>query len=461
MADLQEYLDEGREHVAAMDPPTDLWARALARSNGADADLLDLTGSAQRRRPTFWLAVAAVAAVFVVVTAVVATDRDEDVDTAPVAEDPSVTDPPQGTTTGPRNNGRVAFYDNRFGSWDVFLVESGVGARPLEGAASSDDEVCPTWSPDGMRLAFGRQTTSPDTADMDVSLVILRVERDGSTGVPQSIALDGFRPLPGFDPHPCAVWSSDGRWIALAGGGEVWVIETQTGAIQRIPDLRPSDLEWRPGTDELAIAGDMGSDRGDPTASAPVVMYSASAGDLRQLGSIEAAHITWAPDGSVLAHQAGEGGPSSIGLVDADGTGERLLVADAGEANHGIGPVWSPTGDRIAFQRLIGDSAEGHEVVLVTVADGSQTVIAPPESNEAGGVRQWFPYYVTWAPDGRTLLYSAWHRGGSPGASTPSGLLAVSADAPDEFQVLTDSAPATGDYSHRWAATQMWGRQEG
>src|SRR2546423_886996 len=49
---------------------------------------------------------------------------------------------------------------------------------------------------------------------------------------------------------------------SLAGTGAVWVVDTKTRAIRRLPGLRPSDLEWRPGTDDLAIAGDMGTDRG-------------------------------------------------------------------------------------------------------------------------------------------------------------------------------------------------------
>ena len=41
-------------------------------------------------------------------------------------------------------------------------------------------------------------------------------------------------------------------------------------------------------------------------------------------------------------------------MVNGDGTSERALVADIGHAVHGIGPVWSPTGDRIAYQRCVG-----------------------------------------------------------------------------------------------------------
>ena len=126
--------------------------------------------------------------------------------------------------------------------------------------------------------------------------------------------------------------------------------------------------------------------------------------------------------------------------------------------NHGIGPVWSPTGDRIAYQRLIPDGGEGHEVVLVNVADGTQRPIAPPVTNHSEQFR-WWPYAVWWSPDGTTLIYAAWSEA-EPGHSGPSGMIAVPADRPNHAKVLISGiAPVPDVYSHQWAPIQMWGRQ--
>jgi len=197
--------------------------------------------------------------------------------------------------------------DTDQGGGDIYLVRPGEDARRLEVAGwDSTDEACPAWSPDGTRLLFGRVTGLSDTTSSDAELVIVPIGQNGAAGTPTVIGLDGFEVLDGFDPHPCGIWAPDGRWVAFAGTGEVWVVNTQTGAIRRLPDLRPSDLEWRPGTDELAIAGDMGPNRSAPTLSTQVTVYSVSTGELRQLGAVEAAHITWSPDGTTLAYTGGE-----------------------------------------------------------------------------------------------------------------------------------------------------------
>ena len=374
------------------------------------------------------------------------------------------TDPVVQPKPGPAPNGWVAV-DVYQGGGDIYLVRPGEDARRLEVAGSdAANDACPAWSPDGTRLLFGRLTGSSDTTSSNAELVLVPVGQDGTAGTPTVIGLDGFE-LPGggsegFDTPPCGTWAPDGRWVAFAGTGEVWVVDTQTGAIHHLPHFQPSDLEWRPGTDELTIAGDVGTNQGATTLSTPITVYSVSTGKLRQLGSVQAAHITWSPDGTSLAYTGGEREPDTreLGLVDSDGTNERLLVADIGPTMHGIGPVWSPTGDRIAYQRCEGwpdveCSGERHEVVLVSVADGTETVIEPPKADG----HEWYPFTVSWSPDGTTLLYAAWN---FDGETLPGGVVAVPADMPSDATVLIDSIdPVPNYYGHRWAPIQMWGRQ--
>ena len=289
-------------------------------------DFAELKRRATRRGRRRVAVVAAATAAVIAGSALALTGLDDNRRTAPVVQ----------PKPGPAPNGWLAV-DVYQGGGDIYLVRPGEDTRRLEVAGSDTaNDACPARSPDGTRLLFGRLTGSSDTTSSHAELVIVPVGEDGTAGSPTVIGLDGFEVLgggpEGFDPHPCGTWAPDGRWVALAGTGEVWVVDTQTGAIRHLPGFRPSDLEWRPGTDELTIAGDVGTKFGAPTLSTPVTVYSVSTGELRQLGSVEAAHITWSPDGTSLAYTGGEREPETreLRLVNGDGTNERSLVADIG-----------------------------------------------------------------------------------------------------------------------------------
>ena len=399
-----------------------------------------------------------------------------------------VTDDPETTTTS------GGLFDRWFAlatgpdlRSDVYLVREGEPRRRVELPGSDTaDEECPAFAPatatsdsDAERLMIIRRATD-DAAqgDGDAELVIVEVDDDGSVSPEVTIPLDGLGVVQGD--VPCAIWSPDGNWAALGGAGAVWVVNTTSGEVSRLPGYQPTDLEWRPGTDELAITGEEGVEvetRPDYSTDTPVTLYTASSGEIRTLGSARASHLTWSPDGTTLAFipedqpednapfttmgpdgRTSSGG-SGIWLVNADGTNQRQLTEHSGWlARPGPALTWSPDGDLIAFLRQIPFRGEPHEVVLVTATDddadnpiGTERVIVSPntgtpsDSSTPADPSFWYPVDILWSPDGTYLLYFQ-----------GNGVLAVPMDTAGQPIVITDVLdipPLTDDdlWSLRWA----------
>ena len=104
-----------------------------------------------------------------------------------------------------------------------------------------------------------------------------------------------------------------------------------------------------------------------------------------------------APPG--LADRDG-GGEAGVYVVNADGSGLALLVADAGR------PAWSPDGTRLAFvgQEGKSDDRYGDSDIYVVNADGSGRT-------RAGGAPG-DDFLPVWSPDGTRLAFNNGNEGG-------------------------------------------------
>jgi Tol biopolymer transport system component len=359
-------------------------------------------------------------------------------------------------------NGWAAFASgSSTGTSDIYLVREGEAPHRIvvEGSDTAS-ELCPAFSPDGERLIFWSGIGNPTDWYHDGALVVATVADDGSVMPLTTVPLAG-----GVDPT-CATWAPDGRWIAFADGGAVSVADTTTTEVRRLVNYIPSDLEWRPGTDELAIAGKVETvEESLGWSNGPLVIYSVSTGQTRTVGDLEVRDVAWSPDGQTLAYTQYflHGSDciectSGISLIDADGSNERPLTTTHHRA-YGPSEIsiqWSPRGDLIAYGRPCDACGYDTEIVLVNVtADdpatpiGTETILAPPLTETAGGFREWYPASFSWAPDGTGLLYAL-----------PDGPVVVPIDSDRRPQELTDHSelnPAPVPFSP-YLRTQQWGR---
>lgn len=380
---------------------------------------------------------------------------------------------------GGASNGWIAFA--RYGAdpsagqieRDIYLVGEGQPARRIIGSDSdSVDQICPAFSPDGARLAHGEAEGTGDGSYRRAALLISDVDAAGNAT--ESLRID----VGGTFPPPCAIWSADGRWVAFgvpltsplnpdrsAAGSEVWVASVADGHVDVLPNLLATDLEWSPQRSELAIAsGQNDQDRGSQLRDGSIRLYNADTGEMRTLvGPSGVSTLTWSPDGSRIAYQRGRSSAcdgfddQEIWVTQVDSSGEYRLACGFSTL-HGIGPVWSPTGDQIVYQRCDTSpcNGEAHEVVLLTPDGASEVVLPALQLPGTDGSGPWLPFRVTWSPDGRQLLYTAWSWAGS---GEDNALISVPIEQGADPVVLEDTSVSAYDDKGRDVFIQSWGRR--
>ena len=227
--------------------------------------------------------------------------------------------------------------DDTTGS-DIYLVRQGGNPTLIAGRdGGTTRNVCPAFSPDGRRLAFGVDGAQGR------AVVVLEVDANGVTGAPVRIT------VPGPGPGVCVRWSSDGTHLAYLDGGVVVV--------------RGLD-----GSTRASVAGDPGA--GDfapaPQWSDPVLSPS------REWS------VRLTDSGIVVAHP--------------DGTFAHIIPLTY--SPYSIA-TWSPDGRQV----LLMEDVSGHDFTMHAIAvdsDFTTTIVSKVRTN---GARSWPGLgEVSWQP---------------------------------------------------------------
>jgi Tol biopolymer transport system component len=234
-------------------------------------------------------------------------------------------------------DGRLAFGFPKgdFTTTDIYSVTpDGTGLRRLTDAP--DFEACPSYSPDGKRIAYCRGAAAP------TGVVEIWSMKQNGTHEHAITHVGGRATFPDYSP--------DGTRIAFmmsvppTAQPDLYVIRADGSGLTRLTDDPAFDgyPAWSPDGGSLAFVSTR-SGIGqvwvmDAGGSDPVQLTF----DLLPKNQLP----DWSPDGSRIAYHAGATGVGDIYVMDADGSDQTRLTFAAGSD---LGPAWSPTGDRIAF----------------------------------------------------------------------------------------------------------------
>jgi TolB protein len=211
---------------------------------------------------------------------------------------------------------RLAFSSNRNGYWNLYVMELSTG-QILQITDSADYEAAPSWSPDGLWLAY--EYYSPESqGGLDIYV------RSIEGGDPIRLTDD-----PGVDHSPA--WSSQGRLIAFvsdrSGEPEIWLADLDKVGEERFTNISRSQTSWE-------------------------------------------AYPAWSPDGNKLAWAADENGYR--GLYVWESPAPAGLTHTPTYIGNGDRPVWSPDG-REVFSAL----AAPNQSYLVTYAIDAPGLVLP------------------------------------------------------------------------------------
>lgn len=228
----------------------------------------------------------------------------------------SVVTMPFAQTPTPRANGKIAYAGGGEDDVDIYVVNSDGSQQTRLTNSPNLGEYAPTWSPDGLKIAFLAFSQSDGE-------VLKLMNADGSN---QTI-LTSIIQLPQARFDYTLTWAPDGRKIAFASAGDIYSINID------------------------------GSNLVNLTHS-----------------SVEDGHPTWSPDGSRIAFVTSYPPTyeSRINVMNADGNNVSTYNSNYLFVLH---PRWAPDGQRLVFLASNGDANDFYwSLVVFAPANGEITV---------------------------------------------------------------------------------------
>lgn len=258
---------------------------------------------------------------------------------------------------------RIAFASNRSGNWDIYVMPAN-GGKAVQITTDAADELAPSWSPSGTELVF------------------------------------------------CRMGQSTGRW-------EMWVVNAASPASSNFigyglfPKWCPASGTGESGSDRILYQ--LGRERGKRTFGIWTLDYnSGSASNQTEIASSATSALinpAWSPDGHWIAYSEvlvqseleskteassieiaakSFGSPSSIWMVNVDGTGKVMLASGMGSS---LMPTWGP-GNKLYFvsNRNGSDNIWSLDLGQAMLAAGwtktqTPTFTGVPEEAESDGGR--------------------------------------------------------------------------
>jgi Tol biopolymer transport system component len=281
--------------------------------------------------------------------------------TACSGTEPSDGDPPGGDPPG----AQIVFQSSNGSASDIYVANAdGSGLTRLTDYTGAD--LAPSWSSDGQRIYF-----LTDNRDGGGTLDLYVMNADGTE---EHLVAGGI--YTGGSPWPRRAYavSPDGTRIAvgaitpqgLSGNLDLFVMNMDGSGSTLIADL-PCDvnythceyveaLAWSPDGQRIAFAACW---PGHGSSDCSIGIVNADGTGQTSLASAGPnAELAWAPDGQRIVFSSGGTiasyfEPRDLEIINADGTGRMVLLDGDVDGTANTSPSWAPDGQSIVFARFV------------------------------------------------------------------------------------------------------------
>ena len=264
--------------------------------------------------------------------------------------------------------GGTGYFDTRV----IYTAESGPKANRVRRLAIMDqDGANVQYLTDGASMALtprfspnGDMVTYMNFAEGNPQVYLLQL----STGRQQKLANVGAMT---FAPR----FSPDGGTVAFSveqgGATNIYAVGTGGGQPMQLTSGAAIDTgpSYSPDGSRIAFESDRGG-------SPQIYVMGAGGGNAQRISFGQGSYSTpvWSPKGDLIAFTRQGGGQFSIGIMNTDGSGERMLYSSF----HAEGPTWAPNGRVIMFFQDPGGN-DGPKLMSVDIW-GRNLLTIPTES---------------------------------------------------------------------------------